>query len=194
MLSFQIPPSRPKPSGGVNLARHSSYDQKPSTALNIGLAHFWRKDMMARKPQPLETIMTDEKKTEGLTLLKKGETRYPTSPDEANLETFENANPQRNYWITFETSEFTSLCPITGQPDFATIKIEYTPEARCVESKSLKLYLFSFRQTGTFYEEIVNRIYSDLDGLLKPRRLVVNGDFTARGGITSSVRIDSAEA
>ncbi len=150
--------------------------------------------MMARKPQPLETIMTDEKKTEGLTLLKKGETRYPTSPDEANLETFENANPQRNYWITFETSEFTSLCPITGQPDFATIKIEYTPEARCVESKSLKLYLFSFRQTGTFYEEIVNRIYSDLDGLLKPRRLVVNGDFTARGGITSSVRIDSAEA
>ena len=138
--------------------------------------------------------MTDEKKLTGLTLLKKGEMRYPTSPDEANLETFENANQQRNYWITFETSEFTSLCPITGQPDFATIKIEYIPEALCVESKSLKLYLFSFRQTGTFYEEIVNRIYSDLDGLLKPCRLVVNGDFTARGGITSSVKIDSAEA
>ncbi len=138
--------------------------------------------------------MTDETKLPGLTLLKKGEMRYPTSPDEANLETFENANQQRNYWITFETSEFTSLCPITGQPDFATIKIEYIPEALCVESKSLKLYLFSFRQTGTFYEEIVNRIYSDLDGLLKPRRLVVNGDFTARGGITSSVKIDSAEA
>ena len=138
--------------------------------------------------------MTDEKKLTGLTLLKKGETRYPTSPDEANLETFENANQPRNYWITFETSEFTSLCPITGQPDFATIKIEYIPEALCVESKSLKLYLFSFRQTGTFYEEIVNRIYTDLDGLLKPRRLVVNGDFTARGGITSSVKIDSDEA
>ena len=138
--------------------------------------------------------MTDEKKLTGLTLLKKGEMRYPTSPDDATLETFENANQQRNYWITFETSEFTSLCPITGQPDFATIKIEYIPEALCVESKSLKLYLFSFRQTGTFYEEIVNRIYSDLDGLLKPCRLVVNGDFTARGGITSSVRIDSAEA
>lgn len=138
--------------------------------------------------------MTDETKLTGLTLLKKGEMRYPTTPDEANLETFENANQQRNYWITFETSEFTSLCPITGQPDFATIRIEYIPGELCVESKSLKLYLFSFRQTGTFYEEIVNRIYSDLESLLKPRRLVVNGDFTARGGITSAVKIDSAEA
>ncbi len=138
--------------------------------------------------------MTDEKKLTGLTLLKKGETRYPNSPDEAELETFENANRQRNYWITFQTSEFTSLCPITGQPDFATITIEYIPGERCVESKSLKLYLFSFRQTGTFYEEIVNRIYSDLLELLAPKRLVINGDFTARGGITSSVKIDSAEA
>ncbi|MCF7817907.1 MAG: preQ(1) synthase [Kiritimatiellales bacterium] len=138
--------------------------------------------------------MTDEKKLTGLTLLKKGETRYPASPDEAKLETFENANQQRNYWITFETSEFTSLCPITGQPDFATIKIEYIPAELCVESKSLKLYLFSFRQIGTFYEEIVNRIYTDLSEQLKPRRLVVNGAFTARGGITSSVKIDSDEA
>ena len=138
--------------------------------------------------------MTDEKKLSGLTLLKQGETRYPTSPDEAKLETFENANQQRNYWITFQTSEFTSLCPITGQPDFATITIEYIPGEICVESKSLKLYLFSFRQMGTFYEEIVNRIYSDLEKELQPKRLVVNGDFTARGGITSSVKIDSAEA
>ncbi|NNJ70385.1 MAG: NADPH-dependent 7-cyano-7-deazaguanine reductase QueF [Kiritimatiellales bacterium] len=138
--------------------------------------------------------MTDEKKLSELTLLKKGETRYPNSPDDARLETFENANRQRNYWITFQTSEFTSLCPITGQPDFATITIEYIPGERCVESKSLKLYLFSFRQTGTFYEEIVNRIYSDLIEQLAPKRLVVNGDFTARGGITSSVKIDSTEA
>ena len=138
--------------------------------------------------------MTDESKLTELTLLKKGETRYPTSPDEAKLETFENANQQRNYWITFQTAEFTSLCPITGQPDFATITIEYIPAEICVESKSLKLYLFSFRQMGTFYEEIVNRIYSDLAQTLQPRRLVVNGDFTARGGITSAVKIDSAEA
>jgi 7-cyano-7-deazaguanine reductase len=142
----------------------------------------------------MELIMTDEKKLTGLTLLKKGETRYPTSPDDANLETFENANQQRNYWITFETAEFTSLCPITGQPDFATIRVEYIPGELCVESKSFKLYLFSFRQTGTFYEEIVNRIYSDLSETLKPQRLVVNGAFTARGGITSSVKIDSDEA
>ncbi|MCF7849638.1 MAG: preQ(1) synthase [Kiritimatiellales bacterium] len=138
--------------------------------------------------------MTDEKKPTGLTLLKKGETRYPESPDEARMETFENASRQRNYWITFETAEFTSLCPITGQPDFATIRIEYIPDGLCVESKSLKLYLFSFRQIGTFYEEIVNRIYSDLAELLKPRRLIVSGNFTARGGITSNVKIDSAEA
>lgn len=137
--------------------------------------------------------MTDETRLTGLTLLKKGETRYPTSPDEARLETFDNANRRRNYWITFKTSEFTSLCPITGQPDFATITIEYIPDALCVESKSLKLYLFSFRQTGTFYEEIVNRIYSDLSEQLKPKRLIVKGDFTARGGIISSVKIDSAE-
>jgi 7-cyano-7-deazaguanine reductase len=137
--------------------------------------------------------MTEEKKPTGLTLLKKGETRYPASPDEAKLETFVNANPDRSYWITFKTSEFTSLCPITGQPDFATITIEYVPNEVCVESKSLKLYLFSFRQVGTFYEEIVNRIYTDLSEELRPRRLVVNGDFTARGGITSSVKIDSAE-
>jgi 7-cyano-7-deazaguanine reductase len=169
-------------------------DKVSVVALNIGLAHFHLLDIMARELPTTGPIMTDEKKLTGLTLLKKGEMRYPTSPDEADLETFENANQQRNYWITFETSEFTSLCPITGQPDFATIKIEYIPGELCVESKSLKLYLFSFRQTGTFYEEIVNRIYTDLSELLKPKRLVVNGDFTARGGITSSVKIDSAEA
>ena len=138
--------------------------------------------------------MTDSKTTEGLTLLKKGETRYPTSPDEARLETFPNANAKRNYWIEFETSEFTSLCPITGQPDFATIRIAYIPDERCIESKSLKLYLFSFRQTGTFYEEIVNRIYSDLERTLRPRHLIVTGRFTARGGISSTVRIDSKDA
>jgi 7-cyano-7-deazaguanine reductase len=137
--------------------------------------------------------MSEKTEKSGLTLLKKGETRYPASPEEARLETFANANQGRNYWITFRTAEFTSLCPITGQPDFAEITVEYIPDAVCVESKSLKLYLFSFRQVGTFYEEIVNRIYSDLSERLDPRRLVVTGDFTARGGITSSVKIDSAE-
>jgi 7-cyano-7-deazaguanine reductase len=132
--------------------------------------------------------------TDGLNLLKKGEMNYPQSPDAAILETFKNSNPQRDYWINFETDEFTSLCPITGQPDFARISIDYIPNEICVESKSLKLFLFSFRNEGSFYEDVTNRIYSDLEELLKPRRLVVTGSFTARGGIRSSVSIDSAEA
>lgn len=132
--------------------------------------------------------------TDGLTLLKKGERNYPTKPDASIFETFKNGNPQRDYWITFETDEFTSLCPITGQPDFARITIEYIPDQLCVESKSLKLYLFSFRNEGSFYEDVTNRIYSDLFELLKPRHLIVVGDFTARGGIRSSVRVDSADS
>jgi 7-cyano-7-deazaguanine reductase len=131
--------------------------------------------------------------TDGLTLLKKGEMNYPTKPDASIFETFKNSNAQRDYWITFETDEFTSLCPITGQPDFARITIEYIPDQLCVESKSLKLFLFSFRNEGSFYEDVTNRIYSDLFGLLKPRHLIVVGDFTARGGIRSSVRVDSSD-
>lgn len=131
--------------------------------------------------------------TDGLTLLKKGEMNYPTEPDASIFETFKNTNPQRDYCIQFETDEFTSLCPITGQPDFARITIEYIPDQLCVESKSLKLFLFSFRNEGSFYEDVTNRIYSDLFELLKPRHLIVAGDFTARGGIRSSVRVDSAD-
>ena len=129
--------------------------------------------------------------TDGLKLLKKGEKNYPKKPDASILETFKNSNPQRDYWITFETAEFTSLCPITGQPDFATIKIEYIPNKLCVESKSLKLYIFSFRNEGSFYEDVTNRIFTDLTKVCKPRRLIVTGDFTARGGIRSSVRVES---
>ena len=131
--------------------------------------------------------------TDELKLLKKGEMNYPQTPDASILETFKNSNPQRDYWINFETDEFTSLCPITGQPDFARITIEYIPDELCVESKSLKLFLFSFRNEGSFYEDVTNRIYSDLFELLKPRQLVVVGEFTARGGIRSSVRVDSAD-
>ena len=131
--------------------------------------------------------------TDGLTLLNKGEKNYPQKPDKSILETFKNSNPDRTYWVSFETSEFTSLCPITGQPDFATITIEYIPDVLCVESKSLKLYLFSFRNEGSFYEDVTNRIYADLMDVCKPRRLIVMGDFTARGGITSSVYVDSEE-
>ena len=138
-------------------------------------------------------MATQPETTANLKLLKKGEMRYPTSPDEAKLESFPNTNAKRNYWITFETDEFTSLCPITGQPDFARITIEYIPNEKCVESKSLKLYIFSYRQEGTFYEEIVNRIFDDLTDAIAPRHLIVTGDFTARGGVRSAVKIDSAD-
>jgi 7-cyano-7-deazaguanine reductase len=125
-----------------------------------------------------------------LTLLGSGHTTYPASPDEATLETFENAYPQRNYRIRLACPEFTSLCPITGQPDFASIAIEYVPDRRCVESKSLKLYLFAFRNTGSFGEAIVNRILDDLVAACCPRRARVTGVFSPRGGIGITVEAE----
>lgn len=122
-----------------------------------------------------------------LTLLGQGKTHYPDSPDKAHLETFKNAYPGRDYWIHFECPEFTTLCPITHQPDFGTITIEYIPDQCCIESKSLKLYLFSFRNHGTFHEEAVNRILDDLVGACKPRRARVIGRFNPRGGISITV-------
>lgn len=119
-----------------------------------------------------------------------GKTSYPNSPEKARLEAFKNAYPDRDYWIKFETSEFTSLCPITGQPDFAKIVIDYIPNKLCIESKSLKLYLFSFRNRGSFAEEIVNKIRDDVVDACQPRRLIVTGEFTARGGIAIAVKAE----
>ena len=109
-----------------------------------------------------------------------------TSPTRA-LETFPNPEPGRDYEIRFETPEFTCLCPKTGQPDFATIRIRYTPSKLCVELKSLKLYLWSFRDEGHFHEAVTNRILSDLVALLGPARMSVVGDFLVRGGIHTVV-------
>ncbi len=103
------------------------------------------------------------------------------------LETFPNPRPGRDYDIRFECPEFTCLCPRTGQPDFATITIRYVPGALCVELKSLKLYLWSFRDEGHFHEDVTNRILDDLAALLKPKRLTVVGDFNVRGGIHTVV-------
>src|SRR6266436_5983494 len=94
-----------------------------------------------------------------------------------SLETFPNPNPERDYEIRFECPEFTCLCPKTGQPDFATLRIRYVPDQRCVELKSLKLYLWSFRDQGHFHEAVTNRILDDLLALLVPRRMTVEGDF-----------------
>ena len=110
----------------------------------------------------------------------------PTRPGRA-LETFPNPAPGRDYEIRFDCPEFTCLCPLTGQPDFATIRIRYVPDERCVELKSLKLYLWSYRDEGAFHEAVTNGILDDLVAALAPRRLSVEGDFLVRGGIHTVV-------
>jgi len=118
-----------------------------------------------------------------LTLLGRSEGRLPTSPDEAVLETFGNCRPGRRYWITLDAPEFSSLCPVTGQPDSARLEIRYIPGERCVETKSLKFYLASFRNQPAFNEVIINRILDDLVAALEPVELVVRGEFSPRGGV-----------
>jgi 7-cyano-7-deazaguanine reductase len=110
-----------------------------------------------------------------------------TSKPSKALETFPNPNPERDYLIHFECPEFTCLCPKTGQPDFATIRIEYVPNKHCVELKSLKLYLWSYRNEGAFHEAVTNQILDDLVKAVKPRRMKVTGDFFVRGGIHTIV-------
>ena len=100
------------------------------------------------------------------------------------LEAFDNKHPENDYWVRFNCPEFTSLCPITGQPDFAEIRISYLPAMKMVESKSLKLYLFSFRNHGAFHEDCVNVIMKDLIALMQPKYIEVTGIFTPRGGIS----------
>ena len=104
-----------------------------------------------------------------------------------DLETFDNPHPNRDFVILHVAPEFTSVCPKTGQPDFGTIEIEYVPDKVCVELKSLKFYLQSFRNEGVFYEDIVNRILDDLVAALAPRKMTVTGKFTPRGGMHSVV-------
>lgn len=108
----------------------------------------------------------------------------PTKYDPSVLEAFSNRHCDRDYWVTFTAPEFTTLCPKTGQPDFATLTIRYIPNRKLVESKSLKLYLFGFRNNGDFHEDVVNIIYDDLTRLLKPKYMEVIGKFVPRGGIS----------
>jgi 7-cyano-7-deazaguanine reductase len=134
--------------------------------------------------------MPNTKDHRGLKLLARSVARYPDKPSAKTLETFENRSPKRDYWIRFDCPEFTSMCPVTGQPDFAAIRIEYVPDRRCIESKSLKFYLASFRNTCSFNEEIVNRILDDILSACAPRRARVHGEFAPRGGI--SLTVDAA--
>lgn len=130
--------------------------------------------MMGRTPSELGDI----------TLLGNQGVQYRSEYDPAILETFDNKHPQRDYMVKFNCPEFTSLCPITGQPDFAALYISYIPDVRMVESKSLKLYLFSFRNHGDFHEDCINIIMNDLIKLMEPRYIEVWGKFTPRGGIS----------
>jgi 7-cyano-7-deazaguanine reductase len=126
------------------------------------------------------------KKTTNLRLLGRSETRVPTAPSADILETF--ANPARRpYWIRFESADFTSLCPITGQADFAQITIEYQPGKRCVETKSLKFYLASYRNERAFNEEVANHILDDLVQASQPRSMIVKAEFASRGGIDLTI-------
>jgi 7-cyano-7-deazaguanine reductase len=121
---------------------------------------------------------------EDLTKLGSNGTRYAYDYDPSLLETFANKHPGNDYFVKFNCPEFTSLCPITGQPDFAEIRISYIPDRRMVESKSLKLYLFSFRNHGDFHEDCVNVIMKDLVKLMDPKYIEVTGIFVPRGGIS----------
>lgn len=121
---------------------------------------------------------------EGLTQLGSRQTEYRTDYDPGVLESFGNKHPDHDYFVKFNCPEFTSLCPITGQPDFAELTIAYVPDQKLVESKSLKLYLFSFRNHGDFHEDVVNIIMEDLIRLLEPKYIEVWGRFLPRGGIS----------
>lgn len=128
--------------------------------------------------------MRDNKDLEGVSLLGSSETKYPQQYAPEILESFPNKHPENNYWVKFNAPEFTSLCPMTGQPDFGSVYISYVPNKRLVESKSLKLYLFSFRNNGDFHEDCANIIMKDLIRLLDPNYIEVWCKFTPRGGLS----------
>lgn len=124
-----------------------------------------------------------------LTLLGRSESRLPAAPDRATLESFPNPRPGRDYWIALDCPDFSSLCPVTGQPDSARLAIRYVPSERCVETKSLKFYLASFRNEAAFNEAIVNRVADDLIAVCAPKRLEIKGAFAPRGGISLTVEV-----
>ena len=126
----------------------------------------------------------EKEELQGVTLLGNQKTKYPQDYAPEMLETFINKHQDHDYFVQFNCPEFTSLCPMTGQPDFATIYISYVPDVKMVESKSLKLYLFSFRNHGDFHEDCVNIIMKDLIKLMDPKYIEVWGKFTPRGGIS----------
>lgn len=140
---------------------------------------------MMAKPKTAKTA--NKKGVARLKTLGASKSVIPKKPSRKILETFDNSHPNREYEIIFDCPEYTSICPITGQPDFGVITISYVPHKYCIESKSLKLYLFSYRNHGAFHEEVVNMILDDCVAVCQPRRMTVHGEFNPRGGISISV-------
>lgn len=130
--------------------------------------------------------MAKKKQQKRLKLLGKSETRVPRNPSSRILETFPNP-AERPYWIQFHSADFTSLCPITGQADFAELTIDYVPNERCLETKSLKFYLASYRGEKAFNEKVTNRILDDLVTACEPRKMLIKAEFASRGGIALTV-------
>lgn len=150
-----------------------------------------RRTCMAKQTKKTETAgKTSATETAGLTKLGAPTSYRFDEPGPDLLEAFPNRYPNRDYVITFEHPEFTSLCPMTGQPDFATIVVQYAPGEKCVESKSFKLYMCAFRNHGSFMESVTNKIADDLIATLSPRRLTVIGEFNVRGGTGITVRVE----
>ena len=129
----------------------------------------------------------------GLSILKNKNVKYPQTPEESKLEKFENQVKTRDYVIRFNAPEFTSLCPITGQPDFANIIIDYIPGKYCVESKSLKLFLFSFRNHGAFHESVSNYIIDRIIECISPKWIRISAFFYRRGGVSIDVFAESGK-
>jgi len=130
----------------------------------------------------------------GLTLLGRSETALPASPNDAKLEIFPNPQAKRPYWIHLDSPDFTSLCPVTGQPDFARITIDYIPGKTCLETKALKFYLASFRNEPAFNEAVINRILDDLVRACRPRAMKIEGKFAPRGGLGLAVVVEHPRA
>jgi 7-cyano-7-deazaguanine reductase len=130
------------------------------------------------------------KKYASLTLLGNSEAAFPKSPQQATIETFPNPKASRDYTIRLDCPDFTSLCPVTGAPDFAEIFVDYVPDKLCIETKSLKLYLSSYRNVHSFNEQVINNILDDLVKACRPRRMKIEGKFVPRGGLSLCVVAD----
>jgi 7-cyano-7-deazaguanine reductase len=137
---------------------------------------------------------TRSNKFASLTLLGNSEASFPKSPEEAKIETFPNPKPSRAYTIHLDCPDFTSLCPVTGQPDFAEILLEYIPDKLCLETKSLKLYLSSYRNARAFNEDVINRILDELVQACQPRKMRIQGQFAPRGGLSLCVIVEHPNA